>query len=92
MPEAAHARLVADGARAGLAERDADVFDRVVRVDVQVTLGVDLEIEHAVARDLVEHVLEERQGGWCATCNPGWQLPAHHGRHAGRKPYTPQRR
>ena len=33
------------------------------RVDVQVALGVDVEVEHAVARDLVEHVVEERHAG-----------------------------
>jgi len=46
-----------------LPERDADVFDRVMRVDMQIALGRDLEIEHAVARDLVEHVVEERHAG-----------------------------
>ena len=63
MAEAAHAGLVADRLGERLAERDADVLDGVVRVDVQVALGLDLEVEHAVARHLVEHVLEERQAG-----------------------------
>jgi hypothetical protein len=45
----------------GLAQGDADVFHRVVRVDVQVALGGDAEIQHAVAGNLVEHVLEEWQ-------------------------------
>jgi hypothetical protein len=31
----------------------------VVGVDVQVALGLDLEVDHAVARNLVEHVVEE---------------------------------
>ena len=57
--EAAHARLVADRPGDGLSQRDADVLDGVVRIDVQVALGFDLEVEHAVARHLVEHVLEE---------------------------------
>src|SRR6185503_12820863 len=34
-----------------------------VPIDVQVALRLDLEVEHAVARHLVEHVLEERQVG-----------------------------
>ena len=47
-----------------LAERDADVLDGVVRVDVQVALArATVEVEHAVARDLVEHVVEERHAG-----------------------------
>ena len=63
MAVAADARLVAERLGDRLAERDADVLDRVVRVDVQVALGLDLEVEHAVARDLVEHVVEERHAG-----------------------------
>ena len=63
MAEAPHPGLVADRLRHRLAERDADVLDRVVRVDVQVALRLDVEVEHRVARHLVEHVLEERQAG-----------------------------
>src|SRR5882672_471917 len=61
--EAAYARLVADRLGERLAERDADVLDGMVAVDVQVALGFDLEVDHGVARNLVEHVLEERQAG-----------------------------
>jgi hypothetical protein len=61
--EATHAGLVADRFGHRLAEGDANVLDGVVSIDVQVALGLDLEVEHAVARDLVEHVLEERQAG-----------------------------
>ena len=46
-----------------LAQRDADVFHRVVAVDVQVALGVDVEVDQAVAGDLVEHVVEEADAG-----------------------------
>src|SRR6185369_6714137 len=60
MPVAAHARLVADRLGERLAERNADVFHRVVRIDVQVALGGNVEIYHAVARHLVEHVLKKR--------------------------------
>ena len=57
------ALLVAERLGQRLAERDADVLDGVVRVDVQVALGLDLEVDHAVPRDLVEHVVEERHAG-----------------------------
>ena len=60
MAVAAHAALVADRLGDRLAERDADVLDRVVGVDVQVACGLDLEVHQSVARDLVEHVVEER--------------------------------
>ena len=46
-----------------LADGYSNVLDGVMRVDVQVALGLDVEIHHAVARDLVEHVLEERDAG-----------------------------
>src|SRR5688500_11840218 len=63
MAEAAHAGLVADRLRNRLAERDADVFHGVMRVDIEIALRFDVEIDHAVPRDLVEHVLEEGQPG-----------------------------
>ena len=46
-----------------LAQRDADIFDRVVRVDLEVAFGVDLEIDQPVPRHLVQHVVEKRQAG-----------------------------
>jgi len=61
--EAAYAGLVADRPGERLPQRDADVLDGVMRVDVQVALGLDVEVEQGVARHLVEHVLEERQPG-----------------------------
>src|SRR5258706_717222 len=63
MAIAADAGLVADGLVESLAERNADVLDGVMRVDVQIALGHHVEVEHAVARDLVEHVLEKRDPG-----------------------------
>jgi hypothetical protein len=57
------ALLVADRLRHRLAERDADVLDRVVAVDVQVARGLDLEVDQPVAGDLVEHVVEEADAG-----------------------------
>ncbi len=71
------AGLVADGARAGLAEDDADVFHRMVRIDVQVAPGIDLQIQHAVARYLVEHVLEERDTGGEARDAGAVEIHAH---------------
>jgi hypothetical protein len=46
-----------------LAQRDAHVFHGVVAVDVQVPLGVDVEIDQPVAGDLVEHVVEKADAG-----------------------------
>src|SRR5581483_326628 len=44
-------------------EGDAHVFHRVVGVDVQIALRFDLEVDHGVARDLVQHVVEEADAG-----------------------------
>ena len=56
---AADALLVADGLGEGLAEGDADVLDGVVIVDMQVALALDVQVDQAVAGDLVHHVVEE---------------------------------
>jgi hypothetical protein len=42
-----------------LAEGDADIFDGMVRVDVEIALRFNREIEHSMAGDLVEHVIEK---------------------------------
>jgi hypothetical protein len=60
---AGQALLVADRLRKGLADGDAHILDGVVAVDVQVADGFDLEVEAAVAGDLVEHVVEETDAG-----------------------------
>ena len=60
---AVDAALVAERLFERLAEDDADVFDGVVRVDLQIALGVDVQIDQAVAREQVEHVIEEPDAG-----------------------------
>jgi hypothetical protein len=57
------ALLVAKRLFESLSERDAYVFDRMVIIDVQIAAGADVEIECAVACDLLEHVLEKRDSG-----------------------------
>src|SRR5581483_8170021 len=54
MGVAGDAALVAERLGEGLAERDADVLDRVVLVDMQVALGANGQIYERMARDLVE--------------------------------------
>ena len=46
-----------------LAERDADVLGGVVVVDVQVALGLDRDVDARMARQQVEHVVEEADAG-----------------------------
>ena len=57
------ARLVAQGFVQSLAERQPHVLDRVVRVDMQVALGLDLKGQPPVAGDLLEHVVEKAHPG-----------------------------
>ena len=52
--------LVTCSLRECLAKRDADILDRVVIVDVRVATGLDVDIDQAMTRDLVKHVLQER--------------------------------
>ena len=41
-----------------LAETDADIFDSVVGIDRQIAIGVDDEIEEAVAREERQEVIQ----------------------------------
>jgi len=47
----------------GLAEGNADVFHRVVTVNMKVAFGMDIEVDQAVAGDLVEHVVKKTNAG-----------------------------
>src|SRR6266511_993684 len=42
-----------------LSQRDADILHGVVIVDMQVPGGPDLQVEESVARDVVQHMIEE---------------------------------
>lgn len=63
MPVTPDALLVADRLGEGLTEHDADVLHGVVRIDLEIALGIDGEVQHAVAGHLLKHVLEKRQAG-----------------------------
>ena len=60
MAETPNAGLVAERLLDRLSERDADVLDRVVRVDVQVALRPNVEVDQTVASHLIEHVIKKR--------------------------------
>src|SRR6185295_6947796 len=53
--------LVSERLDEGLAQRDRDVFNRMMIVDLQVTLASDSQIEQAVLGEEVQHVFEKRQ-------------------------------
>jgi hypothetical protein len=56
-------RFVAEGASQRLTERQRHVLDRVVRVDLDVTLTPDHQVEHPVLGKLRQHVVEEPDTG-----------------------------
>ena len=44
----------------GLTQGNADIFHGVMRIDVQVAIGLDVEVDHAVTSNLIEHMLQKR--------------------------------
>ena len=60
---AADSLLVADRLADGLTDADAGVFNRVMLIDVQVALHVDLKVEATVPREQLQHVIEEADAG-----------------------------
>ena len=63
VPVASNAFFVAHRDGQSLAQRDAEILDRVVGIDMQIAPGPDADIQHAVARDLIQHVFEKGQAG-----------------------------
>ena len=59
VPKAANAGQLAQSLTQSLTENNADILHRVVGIHLQVALGADAQIHHAVARQLVEHVVEK---------------------------------
>ena len=52
--------LVAPGLGQRLAKGDADILDRMMGVDMQIALGIDIKVDQAVTGNLIQHVIEER--------------------------------
>jgi hypothetical protein len=57
---AADAALIAEGAGEGLAEDDSRILDGVVQVDLDIAIGIHLQIDQPMAGEEDEHVVEER--------------------------------
>ena len=60
---AVDALAIAERLQHRLAEHDADVFDRVVLIDVEIAGGLERQVEAAVTREQLEHVIEEADAG-----------------------------
>jgi hypothetical protein len=60
---AANTALVCQCLPDSLTQGNADIFNRVMRINMQVALRLDIEIYHAVTRHLVQHVVQKWQTG-----------------------------
>src|SRR5207244_5109903 len=54
---------VAERPQHRLAERDADIFDRMVLIDVEIAPGLQRQVEAAVPREELQHVIEKADPG-----------------------------
>lgn len=63
---AGNAAPVTQRLRDGLADGDAGIFDRMVIIDMQVTLNLDIHVDQRMAAQLVQHMIEKSHpGGNC---------------------------
>ena len=51
--------LVPDSLGERLSKGDADIFYRMMGIDMQISFGDDLQVYHAVTRHLIQHVVEK---------------------------------
>ena len=56
-------RLAAQRFVERLSQHDADIFDGVMLIDIEVALGFELQIEAAVMGEEFQHVIEETDSG-----------------------------
>ncbi len=63
MAVAANSLFVAERLGQCLSNGDADVFDRVMGINVQIALRLDVQVDHPVPGHLLEHVVKERHTG-----------------------------
>ena len=59
MAVTAQTGLVAQRFSQGLPQGDANIFNRMVRIDVQIALRFNFKVDHPMAGDLIEHVIEK---------------------------------
>src|SRR5262245_5750533 len=56
--------LVAEGLLERLSQRQADVLHSVMKIDFEIALGIDVDVEQAMAAERVEHMVEKRHAGF----------------------------
>ena len=77
-------RRVAERGGDRLAERDAEIFDGVMLIDVEVACRVDGQVERAVAREQLQHVIEETDAGADLVLALAVEVDLHRDRRLGR--------
>ena len=85
-PIAPDAALVAERLRQRPPERDADVLDGVMVVDLEVALGADVQVDHRMPRQLVEHMVEEADAGLAVVLAAAVEVDPHRQRRLGGRP------
>ena len=63
MPIAAQALFITQGFGQRLAESNAYIFYRVMCINMQIAHSIDHEINHAMAGNLIEHVIKKSHAG-----------------------------
>jgi hypothetical protein len=63
MPITANSPLVAQGLLDRLAEADADIFHRVMLIDMQIAIGLNGQIDQGMPGEQLEHVIEKAYAG-----------------------------
>src|SRR6202012_4710953 len=56
---AQNAALLAERAIEGLAQRDADVFDSVMLIDIEIAIAFEFQIKGAMTSEELQHVIEK---------------------------------
>ena len=64
MAISAYAFFVTHSFEQGLPQGNSNIFDGVVRIDVQVAFGANRDIHHAMPCDLIDHVIQKRHTGF----------------------------
>src|SRR5665811_1843574 len=61
MTIAGQALLVTDRLIECLSKRNADIFNGVMRINMQITFGHNTDVQQAMPCDLIEHVIQKGQ-------------------------------
>ena len=84
VPVAAYGLLGSYCLGKGLTNGDANVFHCMVGVNFKVPFGLDLEVDKAMTRDLIKHVIKKRDAGIKLLLTGSVEVQAHNDLGLGR--------